>query len=96
MSEGMIQGYRRISGPTETPDGFPLPLSGKPLTKTPVVIKKEGVELKQYPETFIPRQEELGEDEIRLTCCTGHHHHRRMLPMEHLAPEVRPRSRSGW
>jgi ribonuclease Z len=69
MSKGMIQGHRRISGPTETPDGFPLPLTGKPLTKTPVIVKKEGAELKQYPETFIPRQEELGEDEIRLTCC---------------------------
>lgn len=65
----MIQGYRRLEGPYTTPDGFPLPLSGKPLTKTPIVIKKEGVELKQYPETFIPRQEDLGENEIRLTCC---------------------------
>jgi hypothetical protein len=25
MTKGMIQGHRRISGPTETPDGFPLP-----------------------------------------------------------------------
>ena len=23
MTEGMIQGHRRISGATETPDGFP-------------------------------------------------------------------------
>lgn len=42
MTEGMIQGYRRISGPTETPDGFPLPLTGRPLTQTPVVVKKKG------------------------------------------------------
>ena len=68
MTEGMIQGHRRISGPTDTPDGYPLPLTGRPLTKDPVVVKKEGVELKQYPETFYPGQEELGEDEIRLTC----------------------------
>ena len=54
MTEGMIQGHRRISGPTETPDGFPLLLIGRPLTKTLVVVKKEGVELKQYPETFYP------------------------------------------
>jgi ribonuclease Z len=66
--EGMIQGYRRISGPTETPDGFPLPLTGRPLTQTPVVVKKEGVALKQYPETYLSGEEELGEDEIRLTC----------------------------
>jgi ribonuclease Z len=32
------------------------------------VVKKEGVELKQYPERFFPGQEELGENEIRLTC----------------------------
>jgi ribonuclease Z len=31
-------------------------------------VKKEGVELKQYPETFISGQEALAEDEIRLTC----------------------------
>jgi len=68
MTEGMIQGHRRISGPTETPDGFPLPLTGRPLTKTPVVVKKAGADLKQYPETFIPGEEELSEDEIRLTC----------------------------
>ena len=64
----MIEGYRRISGPETTPDGYPLPLTGKPLTKHPVVVKKQGVELKQYPERFFPKQEELGTDEIRLTC----------------------------
>ena len=68
MTEGMIQGHRRITGPTDTPDGYPLPLTGRPLTKDPVVVKKEGVELKQYPDTYYPGQEELGEDEIRLTC----------------------------
>ena len=68
MTEGMIQGYRRVSGPTETPDGFPLPLTGRPLTLTPVVVKREDAKLKQYPETFIPGQEELGGEEIRLTC----------------------------
>ena len=29
----MIEGYRRISGPDVTPGGYPLPLTGKPLTK---------------------------------------------------------------
>lgn len=65
----MIQGNRRFDGKETTPDGFPLPLTNKPLTKHSVVVKKEGVALKQYPETFIPRQEELSENEIRLTCC---------------------------
>ena len=64
----MIEGYRRISGPDTTPDGYPLPLTGKPLTKHNVVVKKEGVELKKYPERFFPKQEKLGADEIRLTC----------------------------
>jgi ribonuclease Z len=69
MKQGMIQGHRRLGdGPTETPDGFPLPITGSPLTKTPVVVKQDGIELKQYPETFIPGEEELGADEIRLTC----------------------------
>jgi len=36
MRQGMIQGHRRLGdGPTETPDGFPLPLTGRPLTQTP-------------------------------------------------------------
>ena len=69
MRQGMIQGHRRLGdGPTETPDGFPLPITGKPLTQTPVVVKKEGVELRQYPETFFHGEEELGAKEIRLTC----------------------------
>ena len=69
MKQGMIQGHRRLGdGPTETPDGFPLPITGSPLTKTPVVVKQDSIELKQYPETFIPGEEELGADEIRLTC----------------------------
>ena len=45
----MIEGYRRISGPELTPDGYPLPLTFKHLTKHPVVVKKEDVELKQCP-----------------------------------------------
>ncbi len=64
----MIEGYRRVSGPEVTPDGYPLPLTFKPLTKHPVVVKKEGLELKQYPERFFPGKEELGANEIRLTC----------------------------
>jgi ribonuclease Z len=64
----MIQGIRRTDGSTETPGGHPLPLIGKPLTETPVVVKKEGVALKEYPEVCIPAREELGEDEMRLIC----------------------------
>lgn len=64
-----IQGYRRLEGPDMTSDGYPLPLTGKPITKFPIVVKQEGVELTQYPEVFIPGKEELSENEMRLTCC---------------------------
>ncbi len=51
-----------------TPDGYPLPLRGKAITDQPVVAKKEGVALKEYPEFFIPGDEKLEEDEMRITC----------------------------
>ncbi|MEH6593826.1 MAG: MBL fold metallo-hydrolase [Halioglobus sp.] len=50
-----------------TKDGYPTPLSGKPITKTPVIAKKEGVTLKTYPEHYIPGKEPLAEDEMRVT-----------------------------
>jgi hypothetical protein len=57
----MIQGHRRLSGPIDTPDGYPLPLTGRALTKTPVVVKKEGVELKQYSEkNLYPAESAVG------------------------------------
>jgi ribonuclease Z len=65
----MINGQRVIDGPTETPRGLPLPVTGRALTSDPVVVKDEGAELRQYPEIFRPGEEELGADEIRLTCC---------------------------
>lgn len=49
-------------------DGYPFPLRGKPITKTPIVVKKTGVSLKKYPEKFIPGKEKLGKNEMRLTC----------------------------
>ncbi len=52
---------------TMTPGGYPVPLCGKPLTKTPVVVRKEGASLKTYPEHFVPEQEELAPNEMRLT-----------------------------
>jgi ribonuclease Z len=64
----MIIGQRRIEGKDTTPGGYPLPLSGKALTDTPVVRKQEGVELKKYPDVYIPGEEQLSEDEMRITC----------------------------
>ena len=50
-----------------TKDGYPTPLSGQPITKTPVIAKKKGVTLKKYPEHYIPGQEKLGDNEMRIT-----------------------------
>lgn len=58
--------FERVYG--ETPDGYPLPLTGKPITKTPVVVKKEGAELKKYPEYYVAGTEKLDEVEMRITC----------------------------
>jgi ribonuclease Z len=53
---------------TTTDAGYPVPLCGKPLTKTPVVVKQKGDNpLKQYPEYFIPEKETLADNEMRIT-----------------------------
>ena len=63
----MIIGERKLEGSITTPGGYPKPLTGKALTDTPVVVK-EGAKPKSYPEMFIPGQEEIGADEMRVTC----------------------------
>ena len=50
--------YRFPREPGTTKDGYPLPLTGKPITKTPV-IAKEDASVKKYPEHYIPGQEAL-------------------------------------
>ncbi len=59
--------YRFPRKCAKTPDGYPVPLCGKPLTKTPVVVKQEGATLKRYPKHFVPEQEELAANEMRIT-----------------------------
>ena len=62
--------YKDFHFPREastTKDGYPTPLSGKPITKTPVIAKKEGVTLKKYPEHYIPGEEKLGDNEMRIS-----------------------------
>jgi ribonuclease Z len=64
------QNYEDFRFPREeslTTDGYPTPLSGKPITKTPVIIKTEGVTLREYPEYYIPGKEPLADDEMRVT-----------------------------
>lgn len=51
-----------------TDAGYPVPLCGKPITKTPVVAADSNTaDLKPYPAYFIPEQEELAANEMRLT-----------------------------
>ena len=50
-----------------TKDGYPTPLSGKAITKTPVIAKKKGVSLKKYPEHYIVGKEPLAGNEMRIT-----------------------------
>ena len=57
-----------LGGVTETiQNGYSTPLSGKPITKTPVIVKKDGVTLEQYPEHYIPGKEPLADNEMRVT-----------------------------
>jgi len=37
--------------------------------ETPVILKMEGATLKEYPEHYVPGQETLAEDEMRITSC---------------------------
>lgn len=59
--------YRFPRKCTTTPDGYPVPLCGKPLTTRPIIKKStaSGKE-RRYPEFFKPG-EELASDEMRLT-----------------------------
>ena len=50
-----------------TKDGYPTPLSGKPITKTPIITKTKGASVKTYPEHYIPGKERLAENEMRIT-----------------------------
>jgi ribonuclease Z len=60
--------FRFPRGPMATEQGYPLPLTGKPITSTPVVAKTED-DLKQYPQYYIPGKEKLAENEMRITSC---------------------------
>ena len=51
--------YRFPREPGTTKDGYPLPLSGKPITKTPVTTRTPGAAVKKYPEHYIPGKETM-------------------------------------
>ncbi len=50
-----------------TKGGYPATLSGKPITKTPLIIKTDESKVKEYPEHLIPGNETLADDEMRIT-----------------------------
>ncbi len=66
-SAGQFEDFRFPREASLTKDGYPTPLSGKPITKTPVITKKEGAALKKYPEHYIPGKESLADNEMRIT-----------------------------
>jgi ribonuclease Z len=50
-----------------TKGGYPVTLSGKPITKNPLIIKTDKSKVKDYPEYLIPNNEVLADDEMRIT-----------------------------
>jgi ribonuclease Z len=52
-----------------TVGGHPLPLGGDVMATTPVIVKQEGVTLREYSEYYIPGEEELAIDEMRISAC---------------------------
>jgi len=61
------QDYRFPREEGTTNGGYPVTLSGKSITKTPLVIKTDKSKVKDYPEHFIPGNEVLADDEMRIT-----------------------------
>jgi len=67
VDAGQYEDFRFPREHSTTKDGYPTPLSGKPITKTPVIVKKEGASLKKYPEYYLPEKEPLADNEMRIT-----------------------------
>ena len=59
--------YRFPREEGSTKGGYPVTLSGKPITKTPLIVKTDESKVKAYPEHFIPGKETLADDEMRIT-----------------------------
>ena len=69
VSAGGPEDYRFPREPGTTKDGYPLPLCGIPITKTPIIVETKGAAVKKYPEHYIPGKETLAENEMRITAC---------------------------
>ena len=59
--------YRFPREEGSTKGGYPVTLSGLPIAKTPLVIKTDKSKVRDYPEHFIPGNEVLANDEMRIT-----------------------------
>ena len=68
LGDGSLR-YRFPRPAGTTLGGYPLPLSGEVLATSPVIVKQQGVDLKEYPEFYIPGQEDLAADEMRISAC---------------------------
>ncbi len=66
-SAGQYTDFRFPREQSITKDGYPTPLSGKPITKTPIIAKIKGASLKKYPVHYTPGKEKLANNEMRIT-----------------------------
>ena len=57
--------FPRIEGSTK--GGYPVTLSGIPITTTPLIITTDKSNVREYPKHFIPGKETLADDEMRIT-----------------------------
>ena len=62
------QDFRFPREPGMTEDGYPLPLTGAVMTRTPIVIKDDSTTLQTYPQVYYPGAEELAANEMRIIC----------------------------
>jgi len=61
------QDYRFPRKEGTTKGGYPVTLSGKPITKTPLIINSEDIKVKEYPKYYVPGEETLADNEMRIT-----------------------------
>ena len=67
VSADQYEDFRFPREQATTKDGYPTPLSGKAITKTPIITRTKGASVKTYPEQYIPGKERLAENEMRIT-----------------------------
>jgi ribonuclease Z len=61
------EGFRFPRAESITEAGYPTPLSGHAITSTPVILKTEDSSVDTYPEYYVPGEEILADNEMRIT-----------------------------